>query len=59
MPEGASVGGTIPGMKAPKKSECYSDDIPEGAMGERILGREKVPDVEAALIDQSETTSRA
>ena len=58
VPEGASAGGTVPGMKAPKNSEFYADEIPEGAMGERILGREKVADVQADLIDQSEMASR-
>ena len=53
------MGGTIPGMKAPTNEEFYSDEIPEGAMGENILGRRKVDEVQNDLIDQSESTSRS
>ena len=53
------MGGTIPGMKAPTNEEFYSDEIPEDAMGENILGRRKVDEVQNDLIDQSESTSRS
>ena len=53
------MGGTIPGMKAPTNEEFYSDEIPEGAMGETVLGRRKINEVQHDLIDQSESTSRS
>ena len=51
------IGGTVPGMKDPKKEEL--DDTPEGAMGENpITGRQKVMDIQNAAIDDSETATR-
>jgi len=57
VPADAEVGGTVPGMKAPRNEEVY--DTPEGAMGEDpVIGRTKVADVQNDLIDDSETATR-